>query len=84
MEFRFRRITASEEEKARTLEEIVDEKCDNVEDDFDYIISGIDRLCREDRCQDAIAVLDTVAAALDEAIASIGDLIAEESITDEE
>lgn len=82
MQFRFnpkRKITAAEEEKARTLEEIVDEKCDNIEDDFDYIISGIDRLCREDRCQDAIQVLDTVAEALDNAIASIGDLIAEDS-----
>ena len=87
MKFTFdpkRRITAAEEEKGRTLEEIVDEKCDNVEDDFDYIISGIDKLCREDRCQEAMEVLDILAEALDAAIGSIGDKIAEESFNSEE
>lgn len=64
---------AEEDQKKMTLEEIVDEKMDNLEDDFDYAISGLDRLCREGDCQRALEIMEQIAATLDTAIADIGE-----------
>lgn len=67
------KIVAADEEKSLTLEEVVSEKSDALEDNFDYVLSGIDKLCREDMCQQAIDILDTLSVAIDEAISQISD-----------
>ena len=64
---------AEEDQKKMTLEEIVDDKMDTLEDDFDYAISGLERLCREGDCQRALEIIDQIAATLDTAIADIGE-----------
>lgn len=74
MRLDIRGISAAEEDqKKMTLEEIVDEKMDNLEDDFDYALSGLDRLCREGDCQRALEIIEQIAATLDTAIADIGE-----------
>jgi len=76
-------VAADDEQKSMTLEEIVADKSEALEDDFDYLLSGIDKLCREDMCQQASEILDRVAAALDEAISEISDNFAD-SVPSEE
>jgi len=90
MEFRFRpnpkysKITAAEdEEKAKSLSDIVDEKSDVLSDDFDYFIAGIEKLWREDKCQEAIAILDKVSEAIAVGISEVGDYFTEEPIDEE-
>jgi len=45
---------------------------DRVEDDFDYVMQGIERLGREGLLEDAINLLHTLADTLDSAINIIG------------
>lgn len=69
---------ADTEEKKMSLEDIAQEKLDNVEDDFDYVLSGIERLCREDMCQEAIAILEKLSSTLNNVISEIGDNFVED------
>ena len=72
------KITAAEEEqKGKSLEELVDEKLDNLSDNFDYFVAGVEKLCREDNCQEAISIIDTIEAALNNAIGAVSDNFAE-------
>lgn len=50
----------------------VDELHDRVEDDFDYVMTGIERLGREGMLDEAISLLNTLADTLDSAIGIIG------------
>lgn len=50
----------------------VDELHDRVEDDFDYVMTGIERLGREGLLDEAISLLNTLADTLDSAIGIIG------------
>ena len=59
-------------------QDIIDDKCDALDDDFDYILSGIDRLCREGNYGQANSIIENLAAALDQAISQISDIFAEE------
>lgn len=45
---------------------------DRVEDDFDYVMTGIERLGREGMYDEAISLLNTLASTLDSAIGIIG------------
>lgn len=45
---------------------------ERVEDDFDYVITGIERLGREGMLDEAINLLNTLAGTLDSAIGIIG------------
>lgn len=61
-------------------EEIVDPRIDQadelsarVEDDFDYVMTGIERLGREGMLDEALDLLNTLADTLDSAVAIIGD-----------
>lgn len=45
---------------------------ERVEDDFDYVITGIERLGREGMLDEAISLLNTLAGTLDSAIGIIG------------
>ena len=79
-----RRITAAEDEEGKmTLEEIVDEKSSTLEDNFDYFLSGIDKLCREGDCQEAISILDSVSASIESAIGEVSELFADGSDIEE-
>ena len=49
-----------------------DELQDRVEDDFEYVMSGIERLGREGLLDEAIELLNTLADTLDSAINIIG------------
>lgn len=51
----------------------VEELQDIVESDFDYVISGIDRLIREGMFDEATSLLNTLSETLDSAISIIGD-----------
>lgn len=50
----------------------VDDLHDRVEDDFDYVMTGIERLGREGMLDEAISLLNTLADTLDSAIGIIG------------
>ena len=60
---------AKEDPRIDALEDLQD----NVEDDFDYVISGIERLVREGMLDDALNMLNTLSDTLDSAIGIIGD-----------
>lgn len=51
----------------------IEELQDKVEDDFGYVMSGIERLGREGLLDDAIELLNTLAGTLDSAVGIIGD-----------
>ena len=46
---------------------------DRVEDDFEYVITGIERLGREGMLDEAIELLNTLAETLNSAVSIIGD-----------
>lgn len=67
-------------EPVRAAEDKVDPRVDQadelsarVEDDFDYVMAGIERLGREGMLDEAINLLNSLADTLDSAIAIIGD-----------
>lgn len=45
---------------------------DRIEDDFDYVMSGIERLGREGMLDEALQLLNTIAETLDSAVSIIG------------
>ena len=66
-------VKAAEDEKADPRMDQADELLSRVEDDFDYVMTGIERLGREGMLDDAISLLNSLADTLDSAIAIIGD-----------
>ena len=62
----------------------VDELHDRVSDDFDYVMTGIERLGREGLLDEAISLLNTLADTLDSAIGIIGNDFESGSAPDEE
>ena len=65
------RAAKGEEQVDPRIEQVEDLE-DRVTDDFDYVISGIDRLGREGMLDEAISLLNTLADTLDSAIGIIG------------
>ena len=53
--------------------EALEDLQDRVEEDFDYVIAGVERLAREGLIDDAINMLNTLADTLNSAISIIGD-----------
>ena len=53
--------------------ERLDELHDRVEDDFSYVMVGIERLGRENMLDEALSLLNTLADTLNSAISIIGD-----------
>lgn len=83
---RYRKITAADEEEFEDprINEADDLQA-RVEDDFDYVITGIERLGREGLLDEAISLLNTLADTLDSAIGIIGnDFEAGEELPPEE
>ena len=52
--------------------EAIEDLQTKVEDDFDYVITGIERLVREGMMDDASSLLNTLAETLDSAVSIIG------------
>lgn len=65
-------LAAKEGEKLDPRMEQLDELHDRVEDDFDYVMTGIERLGRENMLDEALSLLNSLADTLDSAIGMIG------------
>lgn len=70
------KVMAAEDDKAQAIQEVVDQKCDELEDDFEYVLAGINKLCREDMQEKAIEVIKNISDKLSEVISDIGDSFA--------
>jgi hypothetical protein len=68
-----KRITAAADDKVNPAQERADELQANVEDDFDYVIAGIERLVREGQVDAAIDILEKISSTLNSAIGVIGE-----------
>lgn len=67
-----KKVQAAEEVENPKMEQL-DELHDRVEDDFGYVIAGIERLGREGMLDEALSLLNTLADTLNSAISIIGD-----------
>lgn len=74
-----KKVNSSRPIKAAELDKPEDPRIDEadelqarVEDDFDYVITGIERLGREGMLDEVISLLNTLADTLDSAIGIIG------------
>ena len=65
-------LAAKEDEKLDPRMEQLDELHGRVEDDFDYVMTGIERLGRENMIDEALSLLNSLADTLDSAIGMIG------------
>ena len=72
-----KKIFAADEGKP-AIEEAVEEAMDNLSDDFDYAIAGLEKLYRDGDYQQALAIIDVISNAVNDAIAQIGDNIGED------
>lgn len=74
----FKKIQAADEGKP-AIEEAVEEAMDNLSEDFDYAVAGLEKLYRDGDYQQALAIIDSVSSAVNDAIAQIGDNIGEDT-----
>lgn len=72
-------IVAADEDEPETLEDRADELRDRIEDDFDYVLAGVERLGREGDLDSAMDIMGKIANTLDSAIGVIGDTFNTES-----
>ncbi len=55
--------------------DLADELQANLDDDFEYILAGIEKLKRENKLSEAITIMESLSDALNVAISDIGDNI---------
>lgn len=67
-----KKIRAAEDIKEDPRQEEFDTLRDKVAEDFDYVMSGIERLGREGQLDNAIDLLNTLSDTLDSAVGIIG------------
>lgn len=77
-----RAIRAAKDEPVDPRLEQADLLHDRVEDDFDYVLTGIERLGREGMIDEALELLNTIAGTLDSAISIIGNNFEENNAID--
>ena len=53
--------------------DLADELQDNLDDDFGYILAGIEKLKRDNKLSEAIAIMESLSDALNVAISDISD-----------
>lgn len=80
MKITFKSISGVKGEDKPEISEVAQDKCDNLENDFDYVLSGIDKLCREGMYKEAIEIIDAVSHTLDQAVTAIGNNFTSETI----
>ena len=68
-------VTAAEEKM--TAEDRLDESIDQLKADFDYALDGIEQLAGRLQMDDANAILESLKAAVDQAIDSVSSAIIE-------
>ena len=73
---RYLRTVAATEEKV-TAEDRLNDTIDQVKEDFDYAIDGINQLASRLQMDDANAILESLRAAVDQAIDSVSSAIIE-------
>ena len=61
-----------------SIEDTAEELEDAVEEDFGYIVAGIDKLCREGMYNDAIDIMNKLSGVMGEIIGDIGNLLSDE------
>lgn len=66
-------IYAADDDKINPAQERADELQDRIEDDFDYVLAGVERLGREGQLDAAIDIMEKIANTLDSAIGIIGE-----------
>ena len=72
------------DDKINPAQEKADELQERIEDDFDYVVAGIERLEREGQFDAAIDIMEKIADTLDAAIGVIGeDFVSEEDFDEE-
>lgn len=72
------------DDKVNPAQERADELQERIEDDFDYVVAGIERLEREGQFDAAIDIMDKIADTLDAAIGVIGeDFVVDEDFDEE-
>lgn len=71
-------IMAADEGK-KSMEEVVEDKLDNLADNFDYAVAGLEKLCRDGNCEAAMNIINSIADSLDASIAQIGDAVSSEA-----
>jgi len=78
-----RKIEAADD-KVNPAQDKADELQDRIEDDFDYVLAGVERLGREGQLDAAIDIMEKIASTLDAAIGVIGeDFVSEEELDEE-
>lgn len=78
-----RNIEAADD-KVNPAQERADELQTRIEDDFDYVLAGVERLGREGQIDSAIDIMEKIADTLDAAIGVIGeDFVVEEDFDEE-
>ena len=65
-------IEAADKEENPQLD-LADELQANLDDDFEYILAGIEKLKRENKLSEAIAIMESLSDALNIAISDISD-----------
>lgn len=65
-------IGAAASDKDDPRIEAIEELQDKVEDDFGYVMAGVERLVREGLLDDASSLLNTLSETLDSAVSIIG------------
>ena len=73
------KVNAADDIEPMDTQELIDDKCDMLDDDFDYVLAGIDKLCREGKYRKALDIIETVSDILNATIADIGDSFAAEA-----
>lgn len=71
-------VMAADEGK-KSMEEVVEDKLDNLADNFDYAVAGLEKLCRDGNCEAAMNIINSIADSLDASIAQIGDAVSNEA-----
>lgn len=74
----FKKITAADEGRP-AIQEAVEEAMDNLSEDFEYALAGLEKLYRDGDYQQALAIIDSISSAVNDAIAQIGDNIGEDT-----
>ena len=77
------RIRAASED-SNPKQELADDLQARIEDDFDYVLAGIERLGREGQLDEAIDIMEKISATLDGAISVIGEDFGGAEISEEE
>lgn len=72
------------DDKVNPAQERADELQERIEDDFDYVLAGVERLGREGQIDSAIDIMEKIADTLDAAIGVIGeDFVVDEDFDEE-